>query len=112
VWSRGPDLPAARGAGGLAIYKDSQRDEMHYFGGGQILPGHTIGDFTTHWSLDLTAPYDEQEWVLRRPSAFARNHLGAATFGGYIYLIGGQLEEREVWANLDLIERYDPITDT
>ena len=56
VWLRGPDLPTVRGAGGLAIYKDVNREELHFFGGGEILPQHKIADYTTHWSLDLTAP--------------------------------------------------------
>lgn len=110
-WSTGPDLPLPRGAGAIAIHRGVNGDKLHHFGGATLLPGHKLGDHTEHWILDLSMPRADQRWVQAASAPTPRNHFGAVEFGGYIYIIGGQIEEKEVWDNLDIVEKYDPVND-
>lgn len=62
------------------------------------------------WSLDLLDP--GATWVTHASMTHPRNHIGAAAVGGKFYAIGGQLLELEGCSNKDVVEVYDPATDT
>src|SRR5205814_9758768 len=51
-------------------------------------------------------------WQSRAPMLLARNHLGAVSFGGKIYAIGGQLGDSEDSTNVTEVDRYDPASDS
>lgn len=103
AWSRGPDLPAARGGGGAAIVGR----ELHYFGGRN---GDRSKDESTHWALNL----DDLAtgWVDRAKMPLATNHTAAAEADGKIYAIGGQTGEADHAVAQAEVDCYDPATDT
>ncbi|MGB7156919.1 MAG: kelch repeat-containing protein [Tepidisphaeraceae bacterium] len=102
AWSRGPDLPANRGAGSAVLIDN----KIHFVGGLDETRG---ADKADHWVLDL----DEQSegWKRRKSLPAARNHTSAVSLGGYMYVIGGQLDEEELQEPLSSVYRYDPETD-
>ena len=105
-WSTLPSLPSPR-AGGGATYLNGR---LHFFGGGTFVPELKFTeDHADHWSLDLTQP--SLGWRRHASISLARNHMGAATVGSFIYAVGGQFLEEEYHANQNLVERYDPHTD-
>jgi N-acetylneuraminic acid mutarotase len=99
TWSAGPALPAAGGAGGLAL----ENRRLHYFGG---LGPDGQSDSGRHWVLDLDEA--SPQW---RPAAaipVARNHFGTAVVDGRIYAIGGQHGRDETGNNLRDVHVYNP----
>jgi N-acetylneuraminic acid mutarotase len=103
TWSRGPDLPEARGGGASAIVGRS----LHYFGGANQ---NRTTDMPTHWSLDLDDP--AATWVRKADMIMARNHMAAATIDGNVYAVGGQRGELDAAVDLAEVDVYDPATDT
>jgi N-acetylneuraminic acid mutarotase len=103
TWSRGPDLPQARGAGAAALVGDTI-----YFTGGMD-ETRTIDENTT-WALNL----DEQSagWQQLANLPNGRNHVAAASLGGYLYVIGGQHGQEDGQAAQSEVDRYDPTTNT
>ena len=99
-YSRLPDLPAARAAGGLA-YVGGQ---LFYFGGANLARTY---DATDVWSLDVA--HGATAWVARAAMPNGRNHLGWGVIGGRIYVVGGQhgTSGADPQAELDV---YDPGT--
>eukprot|EP00035_Acanthoeca_spectabilis_P014745 m.286417 g.286417 ORF g.286417 m.286417 type:complete len:929 (-) comp16210_c0_seq2:80-2866(-) len=111
TWSRLPNLPASRG--GLCI--GIVGNVLYAFGGGSygaLGNGNSgfFGDHTDTWSLDLTNP--SSGWVTRASMHVARNHLGAAVVNGKVYALGGQEDEDEGCSNKNVVEEYNPTTDT
>lgn len=110
TWARLPDLPASRGGSGAAVVGST----LYVFGGGSY--GYSGGHWTftadhvDTWSLDLNSPSDG--WVTRRSMSVARNHLGAAVLAGIVYAIGGQNLEMEGCTNKNVVEAYNPASNT
>lgn len=103
TWSAGPPLPAASGAGGVAIVGR----RLHYFGG--FAPdGQT--DPSKHYTLDLDALAADpaSTWTPAASMPTARNHFGAAVVNGRIYAIGGQHGRDETYRNVRDVHVYDP----
>lgn len=99
-WSEGPQLPEARGAGGLAIVGR----ELHAFGGLDI----NQKGRTEHWRLDLDDA--DARWVTDTPLPEDNNHFGAVTLNGKIYVVGGLHDKVENTANRSTVRTYDPKT--
>jgi N-acetylneuraminic acid mutarotase len=104
TWAAAQSLPAASGAGGLAIVGR----EMHYFGG--FAPDGQR-DSSQHHVLDLDALDPATKWRSAASMPTARNHFGTAVVGGKIYAIGGQHGRDETNRNLRDVHLYDPATD-
>jgi hypothetical protein len=102
-WTRGPDLPQARGAGAAALVGDTI-----YFTGGMD-ETRTIDENTTY-ALNLDNP--SAGWVQEADLPNGRNHVAAASLGGYFYVIGGQHGQEDGQAAQSEVDRYDPSTNT
>jgi N-acetylneuraminic acid mutarotase len=102
-WSRGPDLPQARGAGAAALVGNTI-----YFTGGMDIT-RTIDENTT-WGLDLTN--QSAGWVQMANLPNGRNHVAAASLGGYLYVIGGQHGQEDGQAAQNEVDRYDPTSNS
>ena len=103
TWDRGPDLPAARGAGGAAIVGRT----LYFFGGADET---RTSDQAEAWSLDLDDPQATWQEIASMPSA--RNHLGYAAIGTKIYVIGGQTGLEAQGVNQAGVDVYDTTTNT
>ncbi len=103
AWSRGPDLPAARGAGAAAIVARS----LHFFGGMDFTRTIECGE---HWSLDLDN--ESAGWTPRAAMPNPRNHLSGAGLDGKIYALGGQHGQEASQVAQSEGDCYDPATDT
>lgn len=88
-WSRGADLPRARGAMGIAVLEG-----RIYAAGGQD-GGVSFDDLAVYHVL-------EDRWEALPPLPTARNHLAAAALGGTIYAVGGRAR-----GELATLEAYD-----
>lgn len=97
-----PDLPAPRGAGGMALAGTS----LFYFGGTDSGRTRDSGDA---WKLDLTDPLST--WVPIAPLPNPRNHMGWGVIDGEVYVVGGMHLTVASTAQNEL-DRYDPATDT
>lgn len=109
-----PPIPIDRGGGGCAII-----DDTLYFVGGVVVgkyfpkksnPYNFLDDHREMWSLDLTN--SSATWQVRPSMKYARNHIGVVAHSGYLFAVGGQLLELEGCENKDVVERFDPVTDT
>ncbi|WP_052351645.1 NPCBM/NEW2 domain-containing protein [Deinococcus pimensis] len=105
TWSRGPDLPAARGGGALARVGR----QLHFFGGTVRSGFSYLYDSGDHWVLDLDGG---TSWRAAASLPNPRNHLAAVTVGGLIYAVGGQHLGDEHGGNLADVHAYDPTTNT
>jgi N-acetylneuraminic acid mutarotase len=67
-------------------------------------------------SVGTNEAYDPEtnKWMTRSPMPTARNHVFAGAVNGKIYVIGGRLTSPfiTVASNLDVVEEYDPVTNT
>jgi N-acetylneuraminic acid mutarotase len=106
TFSRAPDLPAPRGAGGAAIVGR----ELHFFGGTNRVAGSTADpDQPDHWVLALDGG---TSWTSRAPLPNPRNHLAGAVVDGLIYAIGGQHNGNEDTGLQSDVHRFNPATNT
>jgi N-acetylneuraminic acid mutarotase len=104
TYTRGPLLPAPRGAGGAAIVGR----ELHFFGGTNRVAGSTADpDQPQHWVLNLDGG---TTWATRANLPNPRNHLTGAVVDGKIYAIGGQHNEDENTGLQSDVHRFDPAT--
>jgi N-acetylneuraminic acid mutarotase len=97
-----PDLPAPRGAGGMAMVGST----LYYFGGTDSGRAEDFGDA---WRLDTTNPF--ATWTPIAPLPNPRNHMGWGVINGQVYVVGGMHLTVASTAQGDL-DRYDPATDT
>jgi N-acetylneuraminic acid mutarotase len=93
-----PDLPEARGAGGLVAVGR----KLHFFGGGDL----DRADRAEHWVLDLDA--QAAGWVDATPLPMARTHMGYANLNGKIYAIGGHTGLHEDLIPTGRVDVFDP----
>lgn len=100
-WSRGPDLPEARGAGAAAIVGR----KIYFFGG--MNEARTV-DMGTHWVLDI----DNQPagWKRLADMPNPRNHLTGISHDGKVYAIGGHWKQEDDAVTQNEVDRYDPGT--
>ncbi|MBO9533119.1 MAG: hypothetical protein J7513_09125, partial [Solirubrobacteraceae bacterium] len=96
-----PDLPFARGAGGLGLIGR----ELHFVGGSDNAR-ETVSD---HWALDLDNL--AAGWKPRAALPSPRNHLATAVVHGRLFVAGGQVGENAAATTSDSLEAYNPATD-
>jgi len=103
AWTPGPPLPEPRGSGAL-VELDG---ELHFFGG---VKADRDTDCADHWVLRL----DENPgaWRPRAPMLNGRNHLSGAAINGRVHAVGGQYRHDYAPLDIDLLEAYDPATDS
>jgi N-acetylneuraminic acid mutarotase len=104
TYTRGPQLPAPRGAGAAAVVGR----QLHFFGGTSRVAGSTADpDQQDHWVLPLDGG---TAWTSRAPLPNPRNHLASAVVDGRIYAVGGQHNEDENTGLQSDVHRFDPAT--
>jgi N-acetylneuraminic acid mutarotase len=90
-WSKGPDLPTARGALTATAYEN----KIYAIGGAknptystpELRPTVPVENMATNEVLDI-AP---GTWSAAAPMLTARNHHGASLIDGKIYVVGGRI---------------------
>ncbi len=114
-WSTLKPLPTPRGALTAAVV-----GSHIYVIGGVDVPDHSkhAGLTFNRSTKQLTANevYDTETntWAQAAPIPTPRNHMGAATIDGKIYVIGGRIGSGFVLmsTNIGVNEVYDPVTNT
>jgi len=101
TWTKGPNLPSARGAGGAGIVGRT----LYFFGGSNA---SRSSDETETWALDLDD--SNASWQDKQDLPKGRNHFGYATVNGKIYVIGGQVGLEGKAVNQNVVNMYDPET--
>ncbi|MBN8729595.1 MAG: hypothetical protein J0L64_03580 [Acidobacteria bacterium] len=101
-WKTAPQLPEARGSGGLAFVQG----QLHYFGG--VKPDR-LSDSADHWSL---TPGPDAVWVPRAPLLIAKNHFGLVARDGVVHLLGGQFGHDAKPKDIDDHQVYVAATDS
>jgi N-acetylneuraminic acid mutarotase len=101
-WTLIQPLPAARGAGTLC-----RLNRTLYFMGGA---DSNRADRAETCSLNLDDP--SAKWVQRASMPAARNHLGSAALGGFVYVLGGGSGQDNSTIFRSDVFRYDPSTNT
>ena len=97
-----PDLPSARGPGGLALVGQT----LYFIGGSDS----SRNDVATVWSLDLTNA--AVGWQTEASLPHAENRLGVAALDGKIYAVGGQTSYDNNAVARNSLYRYDPRSNT
>lgn len=97
-----PQLPTAVASGGLVTVGRN----LHYFGGNNS----SRQDVAVHYvlNLDNTAA----GWATKKSMNVARSHMGYANLGGKVYAVGGQKGNDGALVAQNVVEMYDPATDT
>lgn len=103
-WSFGPDLPEARGGGGLAFLNN----KLHYIGG--FGPKPAVDDKDDHWVLDLGN--QGAGWQSAADMPLERHHFGLAVINGKIYVAGGQEDHDNTAKDKDFVHEYNPDNNT
>ncbi len=112
-WLSGPNLPFDRG-GGAAVKVGRN---IHFFGGATNIKGETdFIDHGDHFVLSLgptsNLSDDATSWTIAAPMPTPRNHMTGAALNGFAYAIGGQIQNNEASGNLDIVQAYDPNSDS
>jgi len=103
-FTAGPDLPSRRGGGGLALVGR----KLHFFGGLEV---DRLTDAGDHWVLDLDELANgKAEWQSAPPLPSPRNQFGAVTFGGKIWVLGGQFGHDRGQDDQARMDIFDPKT--
>lgn len=104
TWTTKKPDPQARLACGIGVVNGKI-----YLIGGWVRPGAPPGEPTT-----LTEEYDPQTdtWTTKAPMPTARNGLAVTVMNNRIYAIGGATDFNPWTNNLNVVEAYDPSTDT
>jgi N-acetylneuraminic acid mutarotase len=90
-WSKGPDLPTARGALTATAYEN----KIYAIGGAknptystpELRPTVPVENMATNEVLDIVTG----TWSAAAPMLTARNHHGASLIDGKIYVVGGRI---------------------
>lgn len=94
LWSTGPALPWYP----IGQFAATVNDKLYVFGGWWGSYENSVLEYT-----------EGAGWTTKAPMPTARNHGTTAVVNGKIYVIGGQNESQ---TPLDVVELYDPATDT
>ena len=110
TWQRLTDMPTARSGAKTAVV-----DEKIYVLAGYVGKGD-LGVNRKH--LKVVEMYDPQTntWIRKQDMSIPRTQFGIGVVAGKIYAIGGYIHPRDrkpedPW-RIDLVEVYDPATDT
>jgi len=103
TWSAGPTLPKMRGAGGAGLIGNT----IVFFGG---MNYDRTWSAPNTWALDLNN--QGAGWVSKADMPNPRNHIAAASVGGFVYAIGGQYNQEENQIAQNEVDRYDLATNT
>jgi N-acetylneuraminic acid mutarotase len=98
TYSHLPDLPQARGAGGMVLLGRT----LHFFGGGDL----ARTDRAEHFMLNLDNL--AAGWTNAAPLPSPRTHLGYAVLNGKIYALGGQMGLEAPLVPLADVDIWDP----
>jgi N-acetylneuraminic acid mutarotase len=90
-WSKGPDLPTARGA----LTATAHENKIYAIGGAknpsystpELRPTVPVENMATNEVLDIASG----TWSAAAPMLTARNHHGASLIDGKIYVVGGRI---------------------
>ncbi len=112
TWRALAPMPTKRGAAAVA----EAGGKFYVVGGAAQLPPYAnlpIRPIEPHRSLDTVEEYDpaRNTWRARAPMPTARNHMGAGTVNGRIYVIGGRLTAAfsiVMPGQSDAVQEYDP----
>lgn len=99
-WSSLPNLPEARGSGGVALVGRT----LHFMGGVDT----SRKERSEHWTLDLDNA--GAGWKLADAYPYARTHFALVTVGNSIYSIAGVKGIDEKQTELNGIYRYDTVS--
>ena len=104
TWTTKTQCPHARLACGIGVVNGKI-----YLIGGWVRPGSPPGEPTT-----LNEEYNPQAdtWTTKTPMPTARNGLGVAVVNNKIYAVGGATDFNPWTNNLNVVEEYDPSSDT
>lgn len=97
TWSTGPSIPQYP----IGQFAATVNNKIYVFGGWW----GTYKDYVLEYS-------DAESWCSKSPMPTARNHGTTAVYNGKIYVIGGQDGQPAQQQPLDVVEMYDPETDT
>jgi N-acetylneuraminic acid mutarotase len=115
-WKALAPMPTKRGSTVAAVVGD----RMYVIGGATTPPGSAetaVHPARPHVSVGAVEEYDPaaNTWRQRSSMPTARNHATAGVVNGKIYVIGGRVGGAFISAgssNVDVVEEYDPATDT
>jgi N-acetylneuraminic acid mutarotase len=113
-WKPIAPLPIANG-GAVAAEVDGK---IYVIGGGSVQPGDKVVPLSArvpHRALATNYMYDPatNKWETRSPMPTARNHTAIGVVNGKIYVLGGRVGSVFVISsNTDVVEEYDPATDS
>ena len=113
-WKALAPMPTARGAANAAAVGD----KIYVIGGASVHPGQKLVGLSAtvpHRALGTNEEYDPatNTWRARSPMPTARNHAAIGVVNGKIYVLGGRIGAVFVVAsNTDVVEEYDPATDS
>jgi len=98
-WSYGSQIPHGRLLYGIGVLNNKI---------------YVIGGWTGTGSTGLNEEYDPQTdiWTTKAPMPTVRNGLAVAVVNNRIYAIGGATNANPWTNNLDVVEEYDPATNT
>ena len=102
-WTQLPPLIQATAAGATVAIGDKL-----YVAGGAPQTFGVSGPIAPYSELQIY-DFKDHEWSLGPDVPSPRHHVGAATVGGKLYIVGGRGEEDH---SLDTFESYDPTTET
>jgi N-acetylneuraminic acid mutarotase len=115
-WKALAPMPTKRGS----LVAAAVGDKIYVIGGATLPPGSketAVHPARPHMSVGTVEEYDPatNSWRARAPMPTPRNHATAGAVNGKIYIIGGRVGTAFISSgssNVDVVEEYDPATDT
>jgi N-acetylneuraminic acid mutarotase len=115
-WKALAPMPTRRGSPVAAVVGD----KIYVIGGATLPPGSketAVHPARPHISVGAVEEYDPaaNTWRARTSMPTPRNHATAGAINGKIYVIGGRTGAAFISSgssNVDVVEEYDPATDT
>jgi hypothetical protein len=103
-WGTGPRLPERRAGGGLVRLGRN----LHYVGGFQSRRLNASDHFVLDLD-DVAAGWDSSSFA---PLPMGRGHMSLVVLNGFIYAVGGQFGHDLNPQDVDLVHRYDLVSNT
>ena len=114
-WSSLKPMPTARGA----LTAEAVGSKIYVIGGVTLpdkagFPGLTFNRPTKQLTVNEVYDTDNNTWSQAAPMPTQRNHMGAATIDGKIYVVGGRIGSGFILmsTNMGVHEVYDPGKET